>query len=119
MSLLSDADIAQMRGVMQQALPGTAVIGRDTFISDSGGGGTTTFTASGTVDCRIAPVSGDEQVTGGRVSPDAEWVVTLPAGTVVDRTDQVTIAGSTYDIVAMRAPRSWELSRRLEVKERT
>lgn len=106
-----------MRTAASRALPGTAVVQTSTWVSDGGGGGTTAWAASGTVDCRLAPFGasrGEERLSGGRISPDADSVVTLPSGTAVDADDQLVISGGTYSVVHVRE-RSWETSRRVEV----
>jgi HK97 gp10 family phage protein/SPP1 family predicted phage head-tail adaptor len=108
MSLLSAADLTSMRGVLNDSLPDSAVIQSRTYTSDSGGGGTATWTAGGTVACRIAPVSGDERAIGGRLSPDAKWIVTLPANTSVSEDQRLVISGTTYEVEAVRGPRSFE-----------
>ena len=115
--MLSTADIAAMRSTAEECLPGTAVIQTQTFASDTGGGGSLTWTASGTVDCRIAPVTGNEQIVGERVTPEADWVVTLPAETSVTTESRIITGGGTFNVTALRAPRSYEISRRVEVAE--
>ena len=106
-----------MRGVLERSLPDTAVIHTRSYVSDGGGGGTLGYTAAGTVSARVAPLTGSEGVTAGRLSPDARWVVTLPAGTSVSEDSRIVISGTTYEVEAVRGPRSFELSRRVEVSE--
>lgn len=118
--MLTDSEVAAMRSTADMALPDTIIIGGPTVVSDGRGGGTTTFVASGTVDCRIVPVSssGDgESVEGGRVHPDTEYVVTLPAGTDITSDDRLTFGSQTFTVTALRDPLSWQISRRVEVKE--
>lgn len=119
MSLLSSGDLAAMRGVLAESLPETAVIQTRSYTSDGGGGGTLAYTAGGTVDARIAPLSGSEETIGERLSPNAQWVVTLPANTTVSEDSRIVISGTTYEVEAVRGPRSYELSRRVEVSEVT
>lgn len=57
--------------------------------------------AAGTVDttCYLEPLSADEQLTGqntGRV----DVRIFLPAGTAIDRSSAITVAGRTYEVVA-------------------
>jgi head-tail adaptor len=117
MTLLPTAEITAMRATAEQTMDGTAVIQTLSTVSDGGGGDTSTWTASGTVACHLSPITGDESVHGGRISPDANWVTTLPALTSITRAARVVIAGSTYEVVGLRAPRTWELTRRAELKE--
>jgi len=106
-----------MRDTAEETFDGTAVIQAKTFVSDGGGDGTATWSPSGTVACHISPVSGLEREIAERITSDADWVVTVPALTTVTPRNRVVVAGTTYNIEAARAPRTWELTRRLEVTE--
>lgn len=116
--MLSDSDIARMRTSAEQALPGTAVIQSGTLTSDNGGGWTEAFTAAGTVACRVSPISGGEREIGGRISTEAEYVITLPAETAVETDDRIVVGAITYNVVAVR-DRDWEITRRVEVRKVT
>jgi hypothetical protein len=118
-TLLTEAELDRMRSVAAEALPGTAVIQNETWASDGGGGGTQTFSASGTVACRIAPVgrqTGEGEI-GDRMSPDAQWIVTLPAETTIDLDNRILTGGGTFSVLAIRAPRGYEITRRVEVDQ--
>jgi head-tail adaptor len=118
MSLLSDSDVESMRATMAESFPDTAVIKTPQVVGDSGGGGTTSWTAAGTVGCRIAAFgSGAERNIADRLAEEAEWIVSLPAETAITTSDRVTINNTDFNVIAMSAPRSWELSRRVEVSE--
>lgn len=117
--MLTDAEIAAMRTTAGAALPGTAVIQTQTWQSDGGGGGTTAWTASGTVDCRIAPVGGSgasEGIEGNRISAEAEFVATLPYNAAVTNNSRLIIDGGTFNVEAIRI-RSWSMSTRCEVRK--
>ena len=119
LTYLTDGDIASMRTIVEGALPGTAVISTRAFVSDGGGGGENTWTPSGTVSCRLDAMTGGafgrEAVIADRLSPDANWIVTLPAETSITTDCRVAIEGNDYEVLALRAPISWEVSRRVEV----
>src|SRR5687767_5986156 len=108
-----------MRVVAEDAMPGTAIIQNEAQVSDGGGGYTTTFTSSGTVACRIAPVGRQtgEGELGDRMSPDAQWVVTLPAETTIDLDNRILTGGGTFSVLAIHAPRGYEITRRVEVDQ--
>lgn len=116
--MLTNADLASMRATAEQALPGTAVIQGGTLTSDGGGGYTEAFTVSGTVDCRVAPISTTEGEEGGRIQADSTHIITLPAGTSVQTDDRIVVAGSTYNVTGVR-DRSWEVTRRVEARKVT
>lgn len=113
--MLSTAEIARMRTIAEQALPGTAVIQGGSLTSDGGGGWTEAFTGGGTVACRVSPISGNEREIGDRISADSQYVLTLPAETTVETDDRIVVAGVTYNVTAVR-DRSWEVTRRVEAK---
>lgn len=116
--MLSAADLASMRATAEQALPGTAVIQSGTLTSDGGGGHTETFTPSGTVPCRVAPINGSEREEGDRITAESEYVITLPAETTVETDDRIETGGITYNVTAVR-DRSWEVTRRVEAQKIT
>lgn len=117
MTLLTAADITNMRTVLDQSLPGTAVIYARSYTSDGGGGGTIGFTVSGTVSARIAPLTASEEVAGDRLAPEANWLLTLPANTSITADSQVVMGGGTFAVEAVHGPRSFEVSRRVEVSK--
>ena len=97
---------------MTASLAGTAIIQTQSYQSDGGGGGTVAWTNAGTANCRITTsMPGDERVQGGRIHPDTEYILTLPAET------SVTDDSQTFAVTAIHAPRTWEVSRRVELKE--
>lgn len=108
-----------MRTTAGSALPDTAIIQAQTYNSDGGGGGTTVWAATGTVDCRYAPLiaRGDERETGERIEPYDEFVITLPFDTTVDTTNRIVIGSETFDIQAVNN-RSWNLTTRAEATRR-
>lgn len=118
MSLFSTSDLDSMRSTAAEALDGTAVIQTQQFVSDGGGGGTSTWAPAGTVSCRVAPYtqSAGESVEGGQVMNDAEVVITMPAETDIEADARIVTGGRTYTAVAIRR-RSQELTRRFAAKE--
>lgn len=120
MSLLSTADISQMRGVLDDSLPDTAIVKTENYVSDGGGGGSASWTNAGTYPCRLVaatPSENPEGPTGSRVTADADWLLTLPANTPITRESQVSVGARTFRVEAIRAPRSWEISRRVDLSE--
>ena len=104
---------------MTSSLAGTAIIQTQSYQSDGGGGGTVAWTNAGTIPFRIATLTaGDERVAGGRIHPDTEYIGTAPAGSDVITDDAQILYGSqTFAVTAIHAPRTWEVSRRVELKE--
>lgn len=117
--MLSATDLASARAALEESLPDTAIIKNPSWVSDGGGGGTTTFTASGTVPCRIMPVSGNERVEGARLNADTEYLVTAPYDAAVDKDSVLEIDSRVFSVTAVGEPRSWAVSLRVEAKEVT
>ncbi len=116
--MLTDDELASMRDTLNDSLPGTAVVQTSSWVSDGGGGGTTSWVAAGTYDCRVTPTGGLEQSQGDRVQPESEFIFTLPANTSITEDAQIVYSGGTYDVIAMPHPRSYEVSRRVQAKVR-
>lgn len=118
MTLLSARELASMRATMAASLPDTCVIQRKTLTADGQGGRSEAWAAAGTVACRIAPlqVRGQAEVAAaGRVLETGDFIATLPNGTDVRAVDRLVSGGVTYEVVKVKGPRSWELSRRCQV----
>lgn len=113
MTMLSAGDVASMRATCQEAMPDTAIIYRRSWASDGGGGGSATFTAAGTVACRLAPTTspGDEEPIADRLAEASHWTIAVPALTDVRQDDRITVSTVTYEVMAVNSPRSWELER--------
>jgi head-tail adaptor len=117
---LTDAEIDRMQAVGDAHLAGTAVIQRATAVSDSGGGGSISWANVGTVSARFSPVpTRSEDVEGGRLSPDIDLIVTVPAYTDVRTEDRLTTASRTFAVTNVHDPQTWEVNRRLEASEVT
>jgi head-tail adaptor len=116
--MLRTGDLSRMRTVAGSALPDTGTIHSQAYVSDGGGGGTVTWTAAGTVPCRVAPLmtGGVEQVTGGRISPTADTVITLRHDATITPSSRLVANGGTYNVEHVR-DRSWELTTRVEARK--
>lgn len=80
----------------------TCLIRRKTAGSpDAGGGIDPSFTDGETVGCRVMSRQRAAQVgiVGGRVTPEADYVVAVPRGTTVDQHDQVVTKGETLTVL--------------------
>ena len=123
LTLLSAAQLASMRDTAAQALPGTAVIQTSAWVSDGGGAGTTTLTASGTVACRVSPGAGvagvGERVIGARIDPDTDVSFTFEYGTAVNTDSVIEYEGRLFSVKDVSEPRSWAVTCQADAKEIT
>lgn len=109
-----------MRATLEQSLPDSCVIERRTLASDGQGGGSETWTALGTVSCRLSPEkrSGEEEyVRADSMAEERNRILTVPHGTAIEGRDRVTTGGATYEVSSVDAPMSWEIDRRVDVVE--
>lgn len=121
---LTGDQIAAMAETAQGALPDLATIQRPSTVSDGGGGETTTWASlASDVPCRLAPLAGGEvlsprpRVPSDRIMDQSTAIVTFAAGTDVEDTDRLVIGDLTFDVTLVRRRKSWELARRVEVRE--
>ena len=92
----------QLRGLAWLSLTDTGVIQTQAGTSDAGGGITTAWTASGTVNCRIDPLSGRERVTGGAIDERSTHLVRCPSDAAVTTDSRIAMTGGTYEVTAVR-----------------
>ena len=121
MNLITANDLNAARAVLNESLPGTAVVQNFTTSSDSGGGVTETWTAAGTYPCRFGPATlgqMEERERGERISPEADFIFTLPGTATITSNSRIIHAGGTYNVEAVR-DRSWPVSTRVEVRKAT
>lgn len=119
--MLATTDLTAMKATLDASLPDTATVYRLTRTSDGAGGYTEAWTATGSaVACRISPAgTGAEREVAARLAAVAPWVLTLPAATDVTAKDKMVAGGRTFQVLAVLAARSWEISRRVICQEVT
>lgn len=120
MSALSSGDLTSMRSTLETTLPDSGTIMRRAVSDDGMGGQVESWAAAGTVSCRVSPLdisAGQEVVAGEALTTVAERVITIPANTTVYTADRIACGGHTYELRNVRAPRSYEISRRVNAVE--
>lgn len=107
------------RGLVTEALTENAQVLSGTVVDDGGGGGTVTFTAGGTIGCRIDTLAGQEGEVADRISDRSTHLVTLPFDTSITAANELLIAGrGTFEVTAVREHTD-EFARMVEVVART
>jgi len=107
-----------MRETVDDSLSDSATIQRHTLVSDGAGGTTETWASLAVVPCRITHAGGGESGSpADRIAEETTHVVTLAAQTDIEESDRIAVGGITYEVTLVRKRGSWELSRRVEVKE--
>ena len=115
--MLPPGDLSMHRGILESSLPDSCVLsGLSAGTADSMGGWIGgTATSGGTVACRVSPtqLQPDERQFAGQLGEIQYYLITLPAETTIQPADQITSSGETYEVIAPRGPRTWEISRRV------
>lgn len=119
--MLTEAELARMRTTLNDSLPGTCVIWRATAGTADGAGGYSggSVTASGTVICRVQPITPHPAQTmeAGQLIVTNAWVVTVPALSDVTSRDRIASGGQTFEVLGVLGTRTYELSRRAICRE--
>lgn len=115
--MLGTAELADLRGALEDSLPDSCVIMRGVAGTSDGMGGYIggSSSAAGTVDCRVSPtgLQPGEVEMARQVGAAQVWEITMPANTDIRATDRITSGTTTYEVVDIRGPRSYELHRRV------
>lgn len=103
------------RGLSWLALSDTGVVLSSIVVSDSGGGGSATWSPSGTVSCRVDPLGSNSRITGGAIDERSTHLVTAPSDTTIDVANRIAITGrGTFEVTAVRS-RTGQLTQVFEV----
>ena len=104
MTMMTDAELSQLRSDVLDLLPDTVVIQRHSHgtVDAYGYGGTVTTSAVGTVVARVDPYKqSGPQVVGARETDTNYRQLTVPYGTDIAAGDEVVYGGRTYQIRAL------------------
>lgn len=109
----------QLRGLRWLVLSEAGSIGAGSITSDSGGGGSVTWSYGSEVPCRIDPI-GDrsrDSLVAGRIDERSTHRVTVPSGTELTGASTFAISGrGTFEVTAVPV-RTAEWTRVFEVVE--
>jgi hypothetical protein len=120
MSFMPSGQLDQMRADVANMLPDTAIIKAKVEVVDSGGSRRVSFVASGTVACRLDPVTaslrGNIAIIAGRESLENIRQLTVPYDTSIGHGNLITINAANYEIIDLVDDHSWNVSVRLIVE---
>jgi hypothetical protein len=98
-------------------MPDTATILSVTNSSDGQGGYTQVLgTVTASQACRIDPLRGDENLSGGAVQPFHRFVVTMAYDASLTVSNLVRIDGTTYAVKSIDSDKSWPVTLRAYVE---
>lgn len=110
-------DLARMRATVESKLPTTATIARKTVAERKRGVEFATYVTVATVAARVsrstAPVDVEE---GGQIRTPTLYLITLPYGTDVADTDQITVDGTTYTVADSAISNAWDLAKYVKAR---
>lgn len=115
MSMLTDAELAQLRSDVLGLLPGSVVVQRiSRGTADAYGyGGSVSYAAVGTVAARVDPMSTSAREVIGARDTDTEFrQLTVPYGADIAAGDRVVFDGRTYEIRSLSDDHSLRAVRR-------
>jgi SPP1 family predicted phage head-tail adaptor len=114
-TLIGAAELAGIRSAVANLLPHSCVISSLGEVADGQGGFTQGWTASGTVDCRIAAKSGNVRAVGGQNAPLGAYTLTVPHDTTINVDDRATIDGVVYRVTFVDDVKDWKAAIRCDV----
>jgi len=118
--MLTEDQLASMKATQGAALNTTCTIKQRTFADDTVGGWTESEDNRATdVACRLGPYRApSEGVVAEQLAGHEAFVLTLPAGQVIEVTDRVIIGSDSYEVVGTESASAWETARRVIVARR-
>jgi SPP1 family predicted phage head-tail adaptor len=118
MSLVTAAELADLKAEQVDALPDTCVLKTKTATNTSTG---RIYTEGGdtTVACRVGPISREEQILAGRTGIVADAVIAFADSQAVTNGQRITTGGVTYEVIGPDVDRTWRTANTVRVKKVT
>ena len=117
--MFCDCELDQIRQDFADSLPERVTIQRETRSSDGAGGQTQTWTAAGTVPCRLDNKSGTRKPVATSLESFTEWMLTVPQSAPLTTANRVTVGTFTYTVKAVSDVGSWSACQRAQVERIT
>lgn len=119
---LTADELAEARATLLESLPDLATIKHRVSVPSGGGGQVWTFPDALVVACRLSPIAGGEEtgtVQSGpkRISDETTHMLTIPHGTPIAHEDRVDVDGELFEVTYAHRRTTWEVSRRVELRE--
>lgn len=111
--MMDAAELARIRADFESvALPDVAVLSSVVVASDGEGGQTSTWTAYGTVACRLDNLSGSRKPVAEAVQSFNSWILTVPQSTDIGTGTRVFVNDYTFTVTGVSDVGSWVAVRR-------
>lgn len=110
--MFCDCELDQIRADLTDNLPERVTIQRETRTADGAGGATTSWTTIANVAALVTPATtqSSEPTIADRPASSLGWIIRMPALTDVLVRDRIMWGTRRFDVVAVRARRSLEMS---------
>ena len=118
MSLVTAAELADLKGEQADALPDTCVI-KSVAWTNTRTGRTAVETTVATVACRVGPLSQEEQITANRLGITVDAIIAFADSQAVTAVQRIATGGVTYEVVAPDVDRTWRTANTVRVKRVT
>lgn len=111
------AEITQQQTDAELTFCDTAVISRLTETSDGQGGQIQSWTAHGTVPCRLVANTGDSKQIGSQFNRRGDFTLTVAHDADIQESDRVTVDSINYRVLFVDETRDWRTATRAQVNE--
>ena len=122
---LTDKELATIRTHVNELLPDTGFIIKQSFTSDGAGGNSvsTAVVAGGTVSYRLDPkiismLKGGESMAAGAIQPFHTFILTLEYNAPITTENQfLDDTGTLYNVISIDPQKSWNASTRVILEQ--
>jgi SPP1 family predicted phage head-tail adaptor len=118
MSLVTAAELADLKAEQVDALPDTCVLKTKTATNTSTGRTYVEATVA-TVACRVGPLSQEERLTASRLGVDVDAVIAFADSQAILPAYRITTGGVTYEVIGPDVDRTWRTANTVRVKRAT
>jgi head-tail adaptor len=117
--MLTAAELDAMRAVQREAMPGSAIIQRQTLTGDGMGNFNRAWSNVATVPARLYPQTvrniSESTAGGAQIISETRWFVTLPYGSTVTAADRINVNNRTFEIYQVNNDEMYQTAVRCEV----
>ena len=121
MTFLSPAEHADLRATFEGAFESLCNVVRRSRVSDGMGGSVIQETVVYTnIPCHLGTYQSGREIVNAaeqRVDEFTPWSISMPAFTDIGHDDKITIGSRTFEVRAVRTPRTWEWKTRVLTEE--
>jgi len=103
--------------ITAELLPDTCSIYSYSNVADGQGGCTETASGTVSVACRLDRMKGSENLEGGAIDAQSQWMLTTPHDTVITEENKVEHDSVLYNVTFVDNGQSWNATRRATLEK--